>query len=258
MRRFFVEEIRPNQGALLIRGSEAKHITTVLRMQPGDRLILMDRTGARYEAVIESVGRREVQVSLEKALAKPDSSPVEIILCQALIRSRLMDVVVQKTSELGINLIQPFVSEKTVVRPVKERTDKILRHWREIALNSATQSDRSQPADIRPLCNFKEVVEQWRGRDALKIILWEGERGRDLKTLLRSSHAASSVVGAVGPEGGFSREEVELAGRSGFVPVSLGGRTLRSETAAIAMVTILQYEWGDLSVKKPPSGGPAP
>lgn len=247
MRRFFVEEIKPKQGSLLIRGSEAKHIATVLRMEPGERLILMDRTGARFEAVIESVGRRDVLVSLEKPLAKPEPSPVEIILCQALIRSPLMDVIVQKTSELGVNLIQPLVSEKTVVRPAEERTEKILRHWREIALNSATQSGRLQPADIRPLSNFREALAQWQGQDALKMILWEGERRKDLKSLLRSSHAAPRVVGVVGPEGGFSREEVAFAAGLGFVPVSLGDRTLRSETAAIALVTVLQYEWGDLN-----------
>ncbi|MCJ7593573.1 MAG: 16S rRNA (uracil(1498)-N(3))-methyltransferase [Desulfobacterales bacterium] len=250
MRRFFVEEIRPEQGSLIIRGSEAKHITAVLRMERGDRLILMDRGGARFEAVIESVGRREVVVSLEKALAKPDSSPVEIILCQALIRSHLMDFVVQKTSELGVNLIQPVVSVRTVVRPGKERADNMLRHWREIALNSAKQSDRREPAQIAPLCDFRGMVDQLEGHDALKIILWENEGARDVKNLFGSSHVTRCVVGVVGPEGGFAEEEIELARHSGFTPASLGERVLRSETAAIALAAIFQYEWGDLSLKK--------
>ena len=117
MRRFFVEEIREGKGALVLRGAEANHIRTVLRMAPGDRLVLLDSRGARYEAVDRLVDRREVTVNLERPLPSPPPSPVEITLCQALLRSHSMDLIIQKTSELGVDRILPFVSERTIVKP---------------------------------------------------------------------------------------------------------------------------------------------
>ena len=110
MRRFFVEEIGEGKGPLILRGAEANHIRAVLRMGPGERLVLTDSKGARYEAVIISAGRREVMVNLERELPSPPPSPVEITLCQALLRSHAMDLIIQKTSELGVDRILPFVS----------------------------------------------------------------------------------------------------------------------------------------------------
>jgi len=249
VRRFYVEKISPEEGSLIIRGTEARHIAAVLRMERGDRLILMDEGGARHQAVIESVGRREVLVRIEEALAGPDSAPADIILCQALIRSHPMDFVVQKTSELGVSLLLPFVSERTVVRPGRERAENMLRHWREIALNSAKQSDRREPLRIGSLCDFGGILDRLEKQDALKMIFWEGDGGRDLKDILGSSKVARSLVGVVGPEGGFAEKEIALARRSGFIPAALGGRVLRSETAAIAVAAIFQYERGDLSLR---------
>ena len=105
MRRFFVEEIREIDGTCSITGSEAKHITKVLRMKTGDRFVLMDGKGARFQVTIESATPREVQVVLGKPMPKPPPSPVQIMLCQALLRSRQMDYLIQKTSELGVDRI---------------------------------------------------------------------------------------------------------------------------------------------------------
>ena len=110
MRRFFVEEIREIHGACSITGSEAKHIIKVLRMRTGDRFVLMDGKGARFQVTIASATPREVQVVLGKPLPKPPPSPVQIMLCQALLKSRQMDYLIQKTSELGDDPINPFSS----------------------------------------------------------------------------------------------------------------------------------------------------
>ncbi|UCB51057.1 MAG: 16S rRNA (uracil(1498)-N(3))-methyltransferase, partial [Deltaproteobacteria bacterium] len=222
MRRFFVEEIEAKDGLCTIRGSEAKHMTRVLRMGRGDRFILMDGKGARFRAVIESAGRREVLVTLEKPLPQPSPSPIEITLCQALLKSRAMDYVIEKTSELGVHRILPFSSERTVVRPTKERFANRRRHWREIAHGAAKQSDRKTPLEIGPLSTFEELMGKCRGENALKVILWEQEPAGDLKGVLRGSLPVKRFLGMVGPEGGFSQEEVRAAGEAGFVSVSLG------------------------------------
>ena len=247
-RRFFVEEIEAKDGLFTITGTEAKHITRVLRMGRGDRFILMDGKGTRFQAVIESAGRREVLVALEKPLAQPAPSPIEITLCQALLKSRAMDYVIEKTSELGVNRVLPFSSERTVVRLNKERLSKKAQRWREIAHSAAKQSDRKTPVEIGPLSSFEELVAMCRGENALKVILWEEEGATDLKRVPKEVLPVKKFIGIVGPEGGFSQEEVRAAGEAGFVSVSLGQRVLRAETAAITMVAIVQYEWGDLSL----------
>jgi 16S rRNA (uracil1498-N3)-methyltransferase len=246
VRRFFVEEIRKGKGLLLLRGAEANHIRTVLRMGPGDRLILIDAKGSRFEAVIVSVDRHEVMVNLEKPLPSPPPSPVEITLCQALIRSHSMDLIIQKASELGVDRVLPFVSERTIVKPDEEAFANKLRHWREIALSATKQSGRIKPAEIGLLSAFGDLLVHWKGQEIMRIILWEDGSVQPLKTLLRSSRAPKKTVGVIGPEGGFSNEEIEEAKKAGFVSASLGHRILRSETAAVTLVALLQYEWGDL------------
>jgi 16S rRNA (uracil1498-N3)-methyltransferase len=246
LRRFFVEEIGEGKDALILRGAEANHIRTVLRMAPGERLVLLDSKGARYEAVIVSMDRREVVVNLERPLPSPPPSPVEITLCQALLRSHSMDLIIQKTSELGVDRILPFVSERTVVKPDEQAFASKLRHWRKIALSATKQSGRLKPADIGPLSTFSELMDLWRGEEIMKIVLWEDESVENLKSLLRSTRSPRGAVGVIGPEGGFSKEEIQEAKEAGFVSASLGQRILRSETAAVTLVALLQYEWGDL------------
>jgi 16S rRNA (uracil1498-N3)-methyltransferase len=248
MRRFFVDEIRPIDRSVTIRGAEARHMATVLRMGPGDRIVLMDSAGKRFEAIIKSSSRHEVLVTLEKPVPPASPSPIQITLCQALLKSMAMDYLVQKTSELGVERILLFLSERTVMRLRTNAFSNKLRRWREIARAAATQSDRIKPAEIGPIVSFRELLDQRAGEDEIKVILWEGEDTRDLKSLLRSSPPAERIVGMVGPEGGFSPDEIIAAREAGFVPVSLGRRVLRAETAAITLVALLQYERGDLSL----------
>ena len=157
-----------------------------------------------------------------------------------------MDYLIQKTSELGVAHIHPFSSLRTITMIKKERLSNRMRHWREIAKSSAKQSGRAVPAQIDLPLTLGELSLKWKEKRCIKAILWEGEGATDLKELLRSSSREGKFVGMVGPEGGFAEEEIELAANAGFIPVTLGNRILRSETAAMAMVAIVQYEWGDL------------
>jgi len=250
MRRFFVDRI-PSKGELLtIKGAEAGHIHRVLRMGPGVRILLMDENGSRGEAVIEAASRLEVRVRIDKALPAPPTSPVKITLCQALLKAGAMDLMIQKASELGVHEIQTFSCERTVIRLNPEKSERKTGHWREIAVNASKQSNRAAPPRVTPPCTLAQLVERWRNEKSLKLFLWEDEDTKDLKGLLRGSAPVEGVVGIVGPEGGFSAEEAAMVRKGGFTSVSLGRRTLRSETAAIAFLAILQYEWGDLSLQE--------
>lgn len=249
MRRFFVDESVGTHGTVAITGAEARHIATVLRMEPGDRIVLLDKGGSRFLAVIKELTRRHVLVDIEKPLCAPDPSPVRITLCQALLKSNPMDLLIEKTSELGVDRILPYIAERSVVKAVGERGHGKVRHWQEIAQSAAKQADRARPAEIGPLQSFHETIEGLCKESALKILLWEREETRTLKDLFRSGSAAPEILALVGPEGGFTEREVKRAAQAGFVPVSLGRRILRAETAAITLVAILQYEWGDLSLR---------
>jgi 16S rRNA (uracil1498-N3)-methyltransferase len=247
MRRFFVEQIPSKGESLVIKGEEAGHISRVLRMKPGAHILLLDARGSRCVAAIELAGRHEVHVRINEPVAPPSPSPIELTLCQALLKARAMDWVIQKASELGAHEIIPFSSERTVVRVARDKHAAKTRRWREIAVNASKQSNRGRPMEVGSPCALAEVVERWQSQRALKLILWEDESTRDLRDLIRQTDPLEKVVGIVGPEGGFSAGEVEKARRKGFRSVSLGSRILRAETAALALVAILQYEWGDLS-----------
>lgn len=248
MRRFFVEEIKEKDGHVVITGSEAMHILRVLRMKKGDYLILMDRKGNRFEAVIESCGRQELYVKLERPFPAPPEPLFKISLCQAMLKSRSMDYIIEKSSELGINEITPFYSERTIVRLNEDKAGGKIRRWQEIAQSAAKQSDRMKPAEIFSPLPFRELFDKLKKHDGLKVVLWEKEESKDLKKVLKNSPALTEFIGLVGPEGGFTREEIDVAKESGFTPVSLGRRILRAETAAITLVAIVQYELGDLSL----------
>ncbi len=222
----------------------------VLRLGPGDRIVLLDRKGTRFQAVIREVRRHHVLVTLEKPLPALAPSPVHMTLCQSLLKSQHMDLLVEKTSELGVDRVLPYVSERTVVKVDSDKAQGKLRHWQEIARSAAKQSDRVMPADIGPLYSYDQMLAALGNELGLKIILWEQEGIRSLKDLLRSHAPAPRVLAIVGPEGGFTEGEVEEAYEAGFVSVSLGRRILRAETAAISLVTIIQYEWGDLGLQE--------
>jgi 16S rRNA (uracil1498-N3)-methyltransferase len=248
LRRFFVEApIEPDQPCA-ITGSEARHILKVLRMGPGDRLVIMDGRGALFEALIQSATRQEVTVIPKMRLPQLPPSPVETILCQSLLKSDSMDYLIQKTSELGVDAIFPFFSQRTVVHLAEGRSVDRLSRWNKIGKSAAKQSGRTAPVRIATPSPFEELTAAWKTETGLKAIMWEGERKRDLKALLKDSSRTDRFIGIIGPEGGFSEEEVERAENAGFIPVSLGNRILRSETAAMTLVAIVQYEWGDLAL----------
>jgi 16S rRNA (uracil1498-N3)-methyltransferase len=250
MRRFFVEQIEADaDGLCVIAGSEARHILKVLRMTKGDGFILMDRTGDRCNAIVEGIEGSSVRVRLISPLQTPALPDLQITLCQAVIKPGPMDYLIEKTSELGVTHIRPFLSERTVVKIDNESGSKKMRRWREISISAAKQSDRNAPAEILRPTTLPEIFGDLKNADCLKVILWEKEDSKDLKEMLRTSDPGIQFIGIVGPEGGFSTEEIQAAVDAGFIPVSLGRRILRAETAAITLTSIVQYEWGDLSIR---------
>lgn len=248
LRRFFVERIDPDATVCRVAGQEAKHIRKVLRMGVGQPLLLVDEVGRRVIGRIASVSPQEVQVLVETLLSPAAAPLVETVLCQAVLKSQRMDWLIQKTTELGVRRIVPFFSERTVVDLYGEKTESKIRRWREIARMATTQCDGDRPPVIEPPLTFAELLARYRDEAALKGILWEKTIGlANLKDILRPNAASPRrFIGMVGPEGGFSEREIEEAAACGFVPLGLGRRILRAETAGMMLVGIVKYEWGDL------------
>jgi 16S rRNA (uracil1498-N3)-methyltransferase len=197
-----------------------------------------------YEGTIVDERSSSVSIRVRNISSPKRESGLEITLAQSLLKGEKMDYLIQKATELGVKRIVPFISSRSI--PLLEKSKRLDRHrrWEKIAIGASKQCGRAVVPDIDPLRNYPQVLDSV-PKNCLRLILWENE-GERLKSALRKSRQNNEVFFIVGPEGGLSREEVEEARRSDFIPVTLGERILRSETASLCLLSILQYEWGDI------------
>jgi len=237
--------------AISITGKEARHITNVLRMKKGEKLILMDGKGHLFESTIETLHYKEVKVKINKSIPPLPPSPIEISLAQALTKAGPMDYLIQKITELGISSIHLFSSQRTVIRLKPDHLENKMGHWMEIMKSASKQCGRAILPEVNPPLPFGELIKSVPDKKTLKLLLWENEDKTDLKKLLRSMSPLPRIFVIIGPEGGFTPNEINLAREAGFQTISLGNRILRAETAAMSLVSIIQYEWGDLSLTLP-------
>ena len=210
----------------------------------GSLVTLTDSKGSDFRGRILRFSREEASILIFETFPSPTESSLEIILLQALPEKERMELIIQKATELGVSAIIPFKSERSISLEEREVKQKKAHRWQEIAVKAVQQSRRAKVPRVGPYRSFQEALKIGEG-ESLKILLWEKE-GENLKDALRRSLAQKIYV-MVGPEGGFTEEEVNLAKEKGFIPVKLGQRILRTETAAITLVGILQYELGDLN-----------
>jgi 16S rRNA (uracil1498-N3)-methyltransferase len=221
------------------------------RARGGSIITLTDSEGRDFRGRILRISKEEASVLVFEAFTFPIESLLEIVLLQALPKKERMEWIIQKATELGVSTIVPFKSERSISLEERESKQKKAHRWQEIAIKATQQSRRARVPQIGSYCSFQEALK-WAEEEGLKILLWEKE-GRRLKEVLRTNTELSNkdtvkrIYLMVGPEGGFTREEVGVAIEKGFIPVKLGHRILRTETAAITLIGILQYELGDLS-----------
>ena len=227
-------------------GEDRRYVKSVLRLRKNDHIVLFDGSGFEYQArILEAGGNRLAVEILKKDFIR--SETFRLTLCQALPKSGKMDFIAQKATELGVIRIVPFHSVRSVPRLSADRRAEKVSRWRKIAIEAARQSGRVDVPEIGPCVDFREMLQS-APPGSLKIIFWEEEPRLGIRKALRTDtpDAAENIVVAVGPEGGFSKEEVGLAVEAGFRSVSLGRRILRVETAVVAILSIIQYEMGSL------------
>ncbi len=244
MARFYVPQPRIEDGILEVEGDEVKHIRKVLRLKAGDELSVFDGSGKEFRGPIIEEGLSSVKIRIKSVTSSGGDSSLEVTLAQSLLKGEKMDYLIQKATELGVEKIIPFVSSRSV--PFLEKSKRPKRHqrWKRIAAEASKQCGRGVVPEIGFLQDYREMLQK-ASPDALRLILWERE-GAKLKDLLKRSDQIKKIFFVVGPEGGFSEGEVDEAKGAGFTPVTLGERILRAETASLCLLSILQYEQGDI------------
>ena len=234
--------LRTGKGIAL----EGDSFSALLAREPlqGEIVTITDSSGSEFRGRITKLGKDRAHCHIFEELREPTEPPFDLFLFQALPDKERMELIIQKAVELGVKIIVPFKSKHSISLQEREAVQPKAHRWQTIALKAAKQCRRAIVPQVAPYCSFEGALDQARPMD-IKIILLEKEEER-LAPLIRGMPPPKSIALMVGPEGGWDGEEVEQAKGEDFYSVGLGGRILRTETAAIAACTILQYEWGGL------------
>ena len=245
MRHFYVDPAAVTKPLVILKGSEAHHIKNVLRLKPHDRIKLIDGTGNEYEAVIKTLDAEKVEIEIRHEFQLPVTAGARILVAQAFLKEKKMDDLVRKLSELGIAGWIPFFSHRSVPKPDKNRLVGRTDRWKRIAAEAVKQCRRKDMLQIYEPTGFKEVLDLSQTCD-LKIVFWENETVALSRQFGSKDRAPEKIMLMIGPEGGFSEQEVEIARQAGFAVAGLGPRILRAETATLAACTLIQFLFGDL------------
>ena len=235
------------QGPLKI-GAEVKlpsagayHIAKVLRMREGAPLLVFDGTGGEYRAEISKVQGDEVMVRLGEFASATSESPLKITLVQGVSRGERMDWTLQKATELGVTAVSPVLSARSVVRVDDKQALKKQEHWRGIVISACEQCGRTRIPDISAPITLRQYLSTSR-RDGMRLVLSPSAP----RSLAGLASLPAKVELLIGPEGGLDDDELTAAQNAGFNPVRLGPRVLRTETASVVALSVLQALWGDL------------
>ena len=242
MRRFLVEKDRISGNRAFLKEDEARHIGKVLRLGVGDTIYLLDEEGSTYHAMITARDAKTVEVEIVEKIPPQKEPSMEIVLGQAIPKAQKMDLIVQKATELGVSSIIPFLSDRSVPLLDAERSLRKRMRWQKVAAEATKQCGRTIVPQVDAIIPFRGLLNRW-DENSLKIMLWEDEKNNTLKDLLKTHQPSARVVILVGPEGGFSGQEVNMAREAGFHTVSLGKYILRTETAGMSLLSIVHYEW---------------
>jgi len=259
MHRFFVSPDQLEDDRVTITGPAVHHIRDVLRLCAGDSIVVLDSSGWERETEIVEVGREQVVGRvINRALATGEPR-TKVSLFQGVLKSKHFELVLQKGTELGIVEFVPLISQRCVIAGLDDVNKKMVR-WQHIVREAAEQSRRGRLPNLQPAMIFPQACERAKRAGGLSLMPWEEENGINLKLVFGKEQKKSkgkrtpsfptnpfSINLFIGPEGGFTPEEVTLARHYGIVSITLGPRILRAETAGLVAAAAILYELGDLS-----------
>jgi len=251
--RVFIDGALTPGAIVELARDTASHLAKVLRARSGDEIILFNGDGREFTGAIEAVRGSRVSASIGAARSIDRESSLALTLLQCVPRGDRMDFIVQKATELGVGRIVPVLSRRSVVRLDQSQAASKQAHWRAVAVSACEQCGRNRLPSVdapQPLLNYLGAMNPKETPGLLRLVLEPENAAREQLGARVDAHAAAPVIGAdiaIGPEGGFAPEELEAFELSAFSRLRLGPRVLRTETAAIAAIVVLQARFGDMS-----------
>lgn len=225
-------------GMLQLDEKASHHLARVLRAVVGDKVVLFNGEGGEHHAVIRQINKKNVVAEILKFVDRNVESPVKIILAQGIARGEKMDFVIQKAVEMGVSEIVPVITERCNVRLDQEREQKRMQHWHAVVISACEQSGRNHLPVMHAPVELEEWLEKTKAEIKFVLSPHATQKLQDVKR-------ASTIAVVIGPEGGLSDAEIQAAQKMGFAALNLGPRILRTETAALAALAVLQFAFGD-------------
>lgn len=243
MYRFFVKQSQIDQGhqQIQITGPDVNHIVRVLRMKPGEQIVVSAEEKQEYTCMIREMTDEQVLADIMYVQEVGLELPCHICLFQGLPKGDKMEWIIQKAVELGVNEIVPMATSRVVVKLDDKKKESKRKRWQGISESAAKQSKRMRIPEVHPVVSFQEAVRYASSMDVRLIPYELAQDMTQTRQILEQIEAGQSVAIMIGPEGGFSREEVELALEAGITSITLGKRILRTETAGMTLLSILMF-----------------
>jgi 16S rRNA (uracil1498-N3)-methyltransferase len=242
--RFFAHSSFFENGKVILRGDEGYHLARILRAKKGQIIRVFTEKGAEFESIITNVRGTEITAEIKEKLSNEVEPKTKIHIAQGMIKPAKMEIIIQKCTEIGVASFTPIVTEYSMAKP--NQPDKQLQRWDKIALEATKQSERRIVPAIYNITGLDEYVAVERA--GMKIYM-DARNGSSPKKVLRSmenNRTVEEIYIAIGPEGGFSPKENDLFLEKSFIPIHLGPRVLRSETAAAVLASIFLYEFNEM------------
>lgn len=240
--RIYTPSALATDGEVALTTMGANHVVRVLRLRVGDSLSLFDGNGNEFRAELARIDGSNVTAKVGARMVGTPESPLKIKLVQGISRGERMDWALQKATELGVSSIAPVLTARSVVRLDDKQSSKKQEHWQQIAIGACEQSGRCFVPQVLTPVTLRQYLQESR-KEGIRLVL--SPTGPSALTRLTSMSTKAELL--IGPEGGLDDDEIDQAQQAGFVPVRLGPRVLRTETAAVTALTVLQALWGDLA-----------
>lgn len=240
MSRFYISPDSVKDNKIFVSGEEFHHIVDVMRLKAGDDIDAFDGKGNLYRGVIEKFSNKNLVISVSTCRKIDSKSKISVALMQSIPKKSKMDDIVEKCTELGIDEIIPVITERTIVDLNGEKAVSRINRWRKIAREATKQCGRTEITEILSVAKLKDLSSKIREFDLVLIPCLSGER-KKIKEILKNFNG-KRILFLIGPEGDFTKDEIELVKASGGIPTDLGNNVLRVDTAAISTLSIIKYE----------------
>lgn len=246
MTRFFIPSDQLRDRTVILKGEDRHHLLNVLRQGTGAQITVLNGKGEEYLVKVTAITPDAVIGEILEQAERRTEPKIKIRLIQSLPKGDKFEFIIQKNTELGVSAFQPVISERSAIRLDAGQALKKEERWRKIIREAAEQSGRQIIPHLQPVLSWAKILNENK-LPGLHIIPWEGEQERSLKQVLDDQKLLPETISVfIGPEGGFSQKEVEQAVQYGTLPVTLGPRILRTETAGLVVASAILYHYGDL------------